>query len=345
MAVEREVVSPSAAVLQLLAGFWSARAVCVAAKLGLPDLVRDSPKTAPQLAELTGTDAASLHRLLRALSSNGWFAEDDAGRFGPTQLTTALQTGAPGSLRHFVMTELGEEHYPAWGDLLFSIRTGGRAFDNVFGMALWEFWAKQPQNAEIFNQAMSEVTAVLEPVVLDLLDLSGCATVVDVGGGRGTLMAAILRKYPQARGVVLDLPHVIELGRRHIDDQGFKDRCDLVAGDFFKEVPAGGDAYILKWILHDWDDERSAAILRTCHRRMRPESKLFVIEAVLPERNEPFFHKFMDLNMLVMTGGCERTDGEYRALFDKAGFDVTRRVSTPAEMSVLEAVPRNASAR
>ena len=318
MATQVASVSPTMAVLDVLSGFWSARAVYIAAKLGLADLVQDGPKSAGQLAVLTGTHAPSLYRVLRALAGIGWFEEDASGRFGPTSLTSGLQTGVPGSLRHLAMTELGEEHYPAWGDLLFSVKTGELAFNRVFGMANWEFWAGHPENAQIFNQAMSEVTAVLEPAVLEALDFSPFDKIVDVGGGRGTLMASILRAYPNARGVVLDLPHVIELGRQHIDHQGLSARCELVPRDFFEGVPQGGDAYILKWVIHDWDDERSIAILKNCHRAMSPNGKLFVVEAVIPPGNEPFFHKFMDLNMLVMTGGRERTEAEYRTLFEAA---------------------------
>ena len=338
MAAQVASLSPTMAVLQVVSGFWSARAVYIAAKLGLADLVQDGPKTAAQFAVLTGTHAPSLYRVLRALASIGWFEEDAGGRFGPTPLTAGLQTGGPGSLRSLAMTELGEEHYPAWGDLLFSVKTGKLAFNEVFGMANWEFWASHPENAQIFNQAMSEVTAVLEPAVLEASDLSGFNTIVDVGGGKGTLMASILRAYPNARGVVLDLPHVIEQGRQHIHDQGLSARCELVAGDFFERVPEGGDAYILKWVIHDWDDARSIAILKNCHRAMSPNGKLFVIEAVIPSGNEPFFHKFMDLNMLVMTGGRERTEAEYRALFEAAGFHLNRIISSPTEISVLKGV-------
>ena len=340
MSTQVASVSPTMAVLQVISGFWSARAVYIAAKLGLADLVQDGPKTSDELAVLTGTDAPSLYRVLRALASIGWFEEDASGRFGPTPLTAGLQTGVPGSLRSLAMTELGEEHYPAWGDLLFSVRTGKLAFNQVFGMANWEFWASHPDNAQIFNQAMSEVTAVFEPAVLEACDLSGFKKIVDIGGGKGTLMASILRAYPNARGVVLDLPHVIEQGRQHIEDQGLGARCELVAGDFFERVPEGGDAYILKWVIHDWDDERSIAILKNCHRAMSSNGSLYVIEAVIPSGNEPFLHKFMDLNMLVMTGGRERTEAEYRALFETAGFHLSRIVSTPTKVAVIEGVHR-----
>jgi ubiquinone/menaquinone biosynthesis C-methylase UbiE len=206
-------------------------------------------------------------------------------------------------------------------------------------MPNWDFWASHPRNAQIFNQAMSEVTAIMEPAILAAYDFSGFNKIVDVGGGRGTLIGSILRTCPNARGVVLDLPHVIELGRQHIQEQGLSARCDLVSGDFFESVPEGGDAYILKWVVHDWDDERSIAILKKCHRAMQPNSKLCVIEAVIPAGNQPFLHKFMDLNMLVMAGGRERTEAEYRALFDAAGFHLNRIMPTPMEAAVIEGIP------
>src|SRR4051812_42891748 len=245
--------TPTQAVLQVIAGFWLSRAVYIAAKLGLADLVKDGSKTPAELAVLTGTNASALHRVLRALASSGWLQEDSDGRFGATPLTVGLQSGVPGSLRALATTELGEEHYPAWGNLLFSVRTGELAFDNVFGMPNWQYWAGHDEHAQVFNRAMSEMTAVIEPAVLSICDFSSFRTIVDVGGGRGTLIASILRAYPAARGIVLDLPHVVDQGRQLIGEQHLNDRCDLIAGDFFKEVPRGGDAYILKWVLHDWD--------------------------------------------------------------------------------------------
>ncbi len=335
-------ISPTQAVLQVIAGYWTARCVYIAAKLGLADLVQDSPKSPAELAVLTGMHAPSLYRVLRALASTGWLYERADGRFGPTAITSGIQTGAPGSLRSLATTELGEEHYPAWGNLLFSVKTGQLAFDDVFGMPNWEYWAQHEEHAQIFNKGMSEMTALVEPAVLAICDFSGLDTIVDVGGGRGTLISSILRAYPAARGKVLDLPHVIELGTRLITEQGLQGRCELIPGDFFTEVPSGGDAYLLKWILHDWDDTRSTTILKNIHRAMSPTGKLFVVEAPLPGRNEPSMHKLMDINMLVMTGGRERTEDEYRTLFEAAGFELTRVSSTPLELAVLEGTRRDA---
>ena len=340
MAPDLSTMSPAAAVLQVISNFWAARALYAAAKLGIADLVKDGPKTIEELASETGTHAPSLHRLMRALASTGWFGQDDSGRFGPTPITAGIQTGAPGTLRNFAMAELGEEHYPAWEDLVFSVKTGEIAFNHVFGMPNWEFWATHPEHAQIFNRGMSEVTAIMEPAIQAVYDFSGFAKIVDIGGGRGTLIASVLRASPKPRGVVLDLPHVIELGRKHIEAQGLKERCELIPGDFFKNVPEGGDAYILKAVLHDWDDDRSIAILKNCHKAMAPHAKVCLIESVIPANNRPFLRTLGDLNMLIMTGGRERTEAEYRALLDAAGFRLNRIVTTsvPLEPAVLEAV-------
>jgi cyclopropane fatty-acyl-phospholipid synthase-like methyltransferase len=333
-------ITATQAVLQVIVGFWLSRCVYIAAKLGLADLVQDGAKSPAELAALTGTHASSLSRVLRALASTGWLHEDDDGRFGPTALTAGLQSGIPGSLRALATTELGEEHYPAWGNLLFSVKSGELAFDDVFGMPNWQYWAGHPEHADVFNRAMSEMTAIIEPAVLSICDLSGAKTIVDIGGGRGTLMSSMLQAYPEARGIVLDLPHVIEQGRQLIAERGLQDRCELIAGDFFKAVPSGGDVYVLKWVIHDWTDAQSIAILKNCHAAMPPHSRLLLIEAPLPPRNEPSLHKLMDINMLVMTGGRERTEAEYRSLLEAAGFSLTRVTVTPLELAVLEATRR-----
>jgi hypothetical protein len=329
-------VSPTQAVLRVIANYWEARCLYIAAKLGLADLVRQGPKTAAELAVQTGTHAPALYRVLRALASTGWFYEDDSGRFRPTSLSAGIQSDAAGSLRFLATTELGEEHYPAWGHLMFSVRTGKLAFDEVFGMPNWEYWAGHAEHADVFNRAMSDMTAVVEPAVLASYDFSRARTVVDVGGGKGTLMSAILRGYPQVNGIVLDLPHVVAEGRALIAERRLDSRCTFVAGSFFDAVPRDADVYVLKWVLHDWDDERCVAILKNCREAMADGATLVVVEAVIPARNEPSFHKLMDVNMLVMTGGRERTEAEYRMLFETAGFSLDRVTSTPAELSVLE---------
>lgn len=331
-----EEVPPSIAMLQMISGFWISRAIYIAAKLGLADHLAEGRKTAQELATASGTDAASLYRVLRALASVGVFVEDDQKRFASTPLSDTLRTGVPGSLRAFATVELGEEHYPAWGELLHSVKTGGIAFDHAFGVPVWKFFAENPDNARTFNEAMTGMTLAMNEAVLAGYDFSSIGTLVDVGGGHGSLLCSILEANPAMQGVLFDAPPVIEGARSHVDASGLAGRCKLVAGDFFQSVPAGGDALILKWIIHDWDDDRSVVILKNCHRAMNARGKLLLVEAVVPRGSEPHFSKFIDLNMLVMTGGRERTEDEYRTLLETSGFRLTGISPTHSPLSIIE---------
>ncbi|MBV9211219.1 MAG: methyltransferase [Acidobacteria bacterium] len=329
-------VPPTIAMLQLISGFWISRAIYIAAKLSLADQLADGSKTAEELAAATSTHAPSLYRVMRALASVGVFTEDSERRFALTPLSETLRSDAPGSLRAFATTELGEEHYPAWGELLHSVKTGEIAFDHHFGMPCWEYFTKHRDNAKTFADAMTGMTLATNAAVLASYDFSGIKQLVDVGGGHGSLIAAILKANPEMKGLLFDAPPVIEGARPKLEAEGLAERCQAVAGDFFESVPEGGDAYILKWIIHDWDEERATSILRNCHRAMKENGKLLLVEAVVPEGVEPHFSKFIDLNMLVMTGGRERTQEEYRKLFEASGFRLTKVVETPSPMSVIE---------
>ena len=333
------VADVPAAMLEVIEDFWFSRAIYLAAKLGIADLVAGGPKGTAELAMATQTHAPSLYRVLRALASRGVFAEDSDGRFSLTPLAGALRTGFRGSLRAFLITELGEEHYPAWGNLLHTVKTGETAFDYTFGMSPWDFFARNPENASTFDQAMTNVNGVVNAAVTAAYDFSKFQQLVDVGGGQGSLMASILKANPGVRGVVFDVPHVAEGAEHLIEAEGLGGRCRVVAGDFFKSVPGGGDAYLMKWIIHDWDGERSVTILKNCRRAVSQEGKLLLIEAVLPPANQRAFSKFMDLNMLVMTGGRERTEAEYRRLFEAAGFRLTRVIPTESDFKLIEGVP------
>lgn len=331
-------VPPPIAMLQLISGFWISRCIYVAAKLGIADLVKNESKTAEELATATGTHPPSLFRVMRALSSVGVFSQDENNRFAITPLSETLRSDIRGSLRAFAMTELGEEHYPAWGELLHSVRTGEIAFNHAFGMPVWEFFAKNPDNAKIFNDAMSGMTAQANEAILSQYDFAGIKTLMDVGGGHGGLITSILQRHPGMRGILFDSPQVVEGAQATLDAAGVNDRCQLVGGSFFESVPEGGDAIVLKWIIHDWNDEQSVTILKNCHRALSDKSTLILVEAVVPASNEPHFSKFIDLNMLVMTGGRERTEEEFRALYDAAGFRLTRIVATESPFSVIEGV-------
>jgi hypothetical protein len=331
-------VPPPLAMLQLISGFWISRCIYIAAKLGIADLVKQEPKTAEHLAAASGAHASSLFRVLRALASVGIFTQDDKDRFGITPLSETLRADVPGSLRAFAMTELGEEHYPAWGDLLHSVRTGEIAFDHVFEMDVWKYFAQHPDNAKIFNDAMSGMTAQANEAIHASYDFAGINTLVDIGGGHGGLMTSILRRNPRMHGILFDSPQVIDGGRESVQASDVAERCELVGGNFFESVPLGGDAHILKWIIHDWDDEKSLVILKNSHRALAENGKLILVEAVVPSGSELHFSKFMDLNMLVMTGGHERTEEEFRRLYEAAGFRLNRIVPTESPFSVIEGV-------
>ena len=329
---------PQFAMLQLIIGFWVSRAIYVAAKLGLADLVKDSPKTADELARLTGTHSPSLYRALRALASVGVFTDDGRGRFAQTPLSETLRSDTPGSLRALAIVELGQEHYPAWGNLMHSVKTGEIAFDNLFKQNAWEYYAQNPEDASNFNESMRGLTEMVNVAVLEAYDFSGADKLVDVAGGTGRLISSILSACPRMRGVLFDLPHVIAEAGPLLDAAGVRDRCETSTGDFFRSVPEGGDAYVMKWIIHDWDDEKSTAILKNIRRAMDEKGKLLLIEMVVPEGNQPDLSKFLDLDMMVMTGGRERTEAEFNSLLAASGFKLTRVVRTASPICVIEAV-------
>jgi len=322
--------------LQLMSGFWISRCIYVAAKLGIADLLKDGPKSSDEIASATSAHAPSLFRVLRALAAVGIVTQGEDNRFSNTPLLETLRSETPGSLRAFAMTELGEEHYPAWGELLHSVRTGGIAFDKAFGMPVWEFFGQNPDNAKIFNDAMSGMTAQANEALHAAYSFAGINTIIDVGGGHGGLITSILQRNPQILGVLFDAPQVIEGAKDLVAQSGVGDRCELVGGDFFKSVPAGGDAIIMKWVIHDWNDEQSVTILRNCHQALPENGKLILVEAVIPPGSEMHFSKFMDLNMLVMTGGRERTEAEFARLYKDSGFRLTRVVPTESPFSVIE---------
>ncbi|HEY8227865.1 MAG TPA: methyltransferase [Pyrinomonadaceae bacterium] len=332
-------LTPQETMFQIILNFWMSRAVYIIAKLGIPDLLKDGPKTTNELAAATTTHAPSLYRVLRALASVGVLKTADDGKFELTPMSEMLVTDAPGSLRWFMVSELGEEHYPAWGNLMHSVKTGEIAFDNFFEMNVWEYFAKNPEKGALFNDSMSGITAATNEAITSAYDFSGFRTLVDIGGGHGGLMTGILKKNPNLKGVVFDAPEVISGTREKIATAGLSDRCEIVSGDFFQSVPSGGDAYILKWIIHDWDDEKSIRILRNCRQHMSADSRLIVVDAVVPETDELDFSKFFDLNMLVMTGGKERTEAEFRQLLQSAAFKLLRVIPTELPTSLVEAQP------
>jgi len=337
-ATDAAALPPPAILLQLMTGYQRAQAVYVAAKLGVPDLLADGPRPVEELAAATESHTSSLYRLLRALASIGVFSETSPRTFALTPTAALLRTGTPDSMRSLALT-YNEEQYQAWGNVLHSIRTGEPAFAHRFGMGPFPYFMQNPEADRIFNEAMIGYTHQVANAVVSVYDFSAYGAVADVGGGYGTLLAAILQSNPTARGILFDVPHVIDAAQDFLNTTGVADRCTGIAGDFFTAVPAGADAYVLSQILHDWEDEQCLTILKHTRRVTPQQGKLLVVELVIPPGNEPSFGKWLDLHMLAIPGGRERTEAEYSTLFRDAGFELTNIVPTPAGPSVVEAVP------
>ncbi|HLL74380.1 MAG TPA: methyltransferase [Pyrinomonadaceae bacterium] len=335
---EKAETPADVAFIQMATGLWVSKAIYVAARLGVADLLADGPKTVEQLAAETGAHAPTLRRLLRALAGAGVFREDAEGRYELTQFAEFLRTDVPGSQRGFALHVGESPSWQAWDGLLESVRTGESAFKRVHGMEVFPYYATHPESNEPFNSAMVELSNVVAAAVTEAYDFSRFRRIADVGGGRGGLLAAILKAAPAARGVVCDQPEVVAGARATMEAAGIAERCEYAGIDFFEGVPEGADAHVLKWIIHDWDDERALTLLRNCHRSLADGGRLLLVEAVVPEGGEPSFSKWMDLQMLVMTGGRERTAAEYRALLAEAGFEMTNVIPTKSPVSIVEAV-------
>jgi hypothetical protein len=327
------------AFMQMATSNWLSQSIYAAAKLGIADLLIDRAKNYEEIATATQCHPRSIYRLLRALASVGIFAETDIGYFTLTPLANYLQSDSPDSLRAMSVMN-GEEQYRSWGDILYSLQTGNSTFENSYGMNVFKYFAQNPEQAKIFNQAMTSYSVVQNKGLILDYDFSGIKTLVDVGGGNGKLLSEVLRNHPEMKGILYDLPEVVASSQPLIAAAGLADRCQIIGGNFFEEVPAGGDAYILKFILHDWGSQKSIEILKRCREVIPANGKLLIAEYVIPPGNEPSFGKFLDMHMLIMCqGGCERTEEEYRFLLSQAGFELTKVVPTKSMMSVIESVP------
>lgn len=324
----------------MLNGSFMTSAIAVAAKLGISDLLGSGPKAAVELASVTRVHAQSLYRVLRYLASIGVYAETEDGKFSLTPLAECLRSGGENSLRDWAAMRGEEWVTKPHCELLHAVRTGRPAFDHVFGMNAFEYLGKNPQASKAFDAAMRCLTAQTSRAILDAYDFSEFAKVADIAGGNGTFLIGLLKEYPALTGLLADLPHVVEGGRKAVEAAGLADRCECYPCDFFEEVPAGASAYIFKHIVHDWDDERSIAILKNCRDAIPVDGKLLLIEFVIPEGNDPSLAKLEDIEMLVMTpGGRERTEKEFRGLFEAAGFELTRAVPAASMEFVIEGVP------
>lgn len=327
--------SPQEKIARMVTASWVAQAIYVAAKLGIADMLEDGPRTAEELAEASETHARSLYRLLRALASLGIFSEGEGRQFSLTPMAECLRTVGPGSQRALALMA-GEEQYHAWGDLLWSVKTGQTAFDKVYGRPIFDYLAERPEQARIFDAAMTSIHGRETAAFLDAYDLAGVEVVADIGGGNGSTLAGILTRHPALKGILYDLPGVADHASKELDAAGLSGRCEAVGGSFFESVPGGADVYLLRHIIHDWDDEKAKTILKHVHDAMDTGARLLVVETVIPPGNEPSFAKVLDLTMLLIPGGQERTEEEYRALFAAAGFRLTKIVPTAADVSVIE---------
>jgi hypothetical protein len=275
---------------------------------------------------------------LRALASVGVFTEDQGGRFHLTPLAEPLRGDAPDSVRDFAIYFGADWHRRVYNELGYSVETGQPAFEKIYGKPFFDYLAENPAPAEDFNNAMTSHSAADSAAVVNAYDFTGINKLVDVGGGHGALLAAILANNPQMNGVLVDAPYVAAGANDVLAANGVGGRCEVVGGDFFASVPAGADAYIMRHIIHDWDDERALTILKNCHQAMTENGRLLVVEIVIPEGNAPSLGKFLDLAMMVLVNSFERTAAEYSALFSQAGFKLTRIVPTTSPHSVIEAV-------
>jgi hypothetical protein len=324
----------SAQFLQMLAGKWVSRAISAAADLGIADQLKDGPRTAAELAAACGAREREVYRLLRALASVGIFEERAPRQFAMTPLAEPLRSDVPDSLRNMARFTGMPMTWRAWEPLTDSIRTGKNGMSQIGVPNPFDYLRDHPEESEIFNAAMTDFSRQAADAVVEAYDFGRFRKLVDVAGGHGALLKTILARNPGLSGVLFDMPHVIEGARA-----GLPATCSAESGDFFKAVPAGGDAYLLKHIIHDWDDEPAAAILRCCRKAIAPDGRLILVEMVIPAGNEPHFGKLLDLEMLAIPGGLERTEQEFRQLFATAGFELTAVIPTPTPVSVIEGRP------
>ncbi len=321
--------------LQMVTGYWTAQGVYVAAELGVAGFLENGPKPVEAIAANAGADPEALYRLLRALASLGLFVEHDKGRFGLTPLARLLIKPS----KRAQALVMGRIFYHAWGHLLSSVRTGEPAFDENFGMPVFDYLAQNQEEGALFDSTMTGIHGPETEPMLDAYDFSQFQTVVDIGGGNGSVISALLARYRRVEGILFDLPSVVERTQVALKER-LNHRLRLESGNFFESVTAGGDAYLMRHIIHDWNDDQATAILRNCRQAMNPGGKVLVVESVVPAGNDPSFVKWLDLMMLVI-GGKERSEEQYRQLFLASGLELTRIVPTAVEVSVVEGVSRD----
>ncbi len=335
---------PAVAMRRLAMGAFVSQAVSVFARLGVADVLATGPRDVEDITELVGAHCPALYRLLRALGDVGVVVELDDRRFALTPLGEVLRSDVPGSLRGLATMVGMPFHCYAWSDLYGTVRTGEPAFNRVHDTNLFDYLAEHPEDATVFDAAMISISTSQTASTIKAYDFTRFNTIVDVGGGRGGLLAAILAANPRLQGVLFDVPAVVAGADKEISGAKVVDRCKVVSGDFFDSVPGGGDAYLLSNIIHDWDDHQAVRILSRCRAAMTDTSCMLLAEFVLPDGRQPSISKLVDLEMLVITsGGRERTEAEHRTLLGRAGLRLTRIVPSTGPISLVEAVPDSQS--
>lgn len=332
-------MDPTRQLRSMVNGYQVSQALHVAAMLGISELLAAGPRDVPGLADVTRTDAPSLARLMRALESVGVYQRDDGGRYANTELGEQLRSDIPGSVGGWAKFVGRPASWQAWSSLIESVRTGENAFASVHGMGVWEYRQQHPEEQAIFDGAMTSMSGAFASGVLDTYDFGRFATVADIGGGAGKLLAAVLERYPKARGILFDQPGVVAGAGPTLEAAGVEERCEVVGGSFFDSVPPGADAYLLKAILHDWEDAECLQILRGIRRVVPDGGALLLLEQLVGQGPDAVRTSFSDLNMLVNPGGRERTLDEYRALLDASGFSLTGTTDTGTSLFVIEAAP------
>jgi len=324
---------PPAQLMKFIVGKWISKPIYVAAELGIADMLAEGPKSIEELAQTSQSHAPSLYRMMRALASVGIFFETEGKRFELTPMAEYLKTGAMRSIALLFNSDWSDK---AWGYFMDSVKTGVTAFEKAHGMPVSDWLEINPRAAEVFNEANAVKAANSHRAIVDVYDFSGINKLTDVGGGLGALMAEILIANPLMKGIVADIPSVIQKAKKIIQSRGLEDRCEAVECDFFKEIPAGSDGYLMSHVLHDWSDEQCKIILKNCHKVMKPESILLVVEMVVPHGNQPSIAKLLDLEMLVTTGGRERTEKEFKTLLESSGFKLSRTIATKESICIIE---------
>jgi hypothetical protein len=328
------------AMLGLATGYWVSQLVYVAARLGIADVLARGPMTPDAIAKKVGAHAPHLRRVLRALASVGVFAEDKKGRFRSTPLAQTLRTDRPGSLNAFVRMMVDGYNWDAWGALLDGVVKGATPFQEVHGEPVFSYLRKHPEKDAEFSASMASISGTENAAVARAYPFGDLSLLVDVGGAHGHLLATVLARHKRLRGVLFDQPQVVEGAARSgfIGAAAVRARCEAVGGDFFEGVPAGADGYVMKYVLHDWDDERCVRILSNCRMAMASGGRVLAVDHVIPPGNGADWGKLLDINMMVIPCGRERTREEFRALFAEAGLRLRRVIPTACPLRVLEGV-------